>query len=301
MPSRPPEMRVRLRKDNPPTLNVRAKGQHRAIHDDLYHFILTRPWWQFLALLTMTFVVVNTCFAVVYKLAPGAISNARPGSFEDAFFFSVQTLATIGYGSMAPVTRVGHVLVTIEALAGMLGVALTTGITYAKFSKPTARILFSESMVIGPRNGVPHLMFRMANWRRNNIFHASVRAYILVNERTTEGDVMRRVFDLPLVRDSNPSFVLTWSAMHEIKEGSPFFGPDALGRLRAEGAQMIVMLTGTDDTLSQQVHARHVYTMDDVIANARLSDMITLLPDGTREIDYVKMHDVEHLGDAASR
>src|SRR5262249_27446636 len=158
------------------------------------------------------FFATNTFFALLYMSAPGSVLNARDGSFEDAFFFSVQTLATIGYGVMSPGTRFGHIVVTLEALTGILGVALITGLTFAKFARPTARALFTEKAVFSRRNGVPHLMFRMANWRRNMVVEAQLRVILPAEEKTAEGETMRKVTELALVRDRTPMFSLTWNA-----------------------------------------------------------------------------------------
>src|SRR5260221_11624746 len=163
-------MAPRLKSLSPPRsaspIRLRTVGRKWAPHEDLYHTVLTSSWWLFVLLVAVAFLSANALFACAYVMQPGSISNVRPGSFEDAFFFSVQTMATIGYGGMAPATFFGHVMVTFEAIIAMLGVAVVTGITFSKFSRPTARVLFSEKAVIGPRNGVSHLMFRMANWRR---------------------------------------------------------------------------------------------------------------------------------------
>lgn len=166
---------------------VRALGQERALFDDLYHHFLSHSWGYFFAVVGVIYVLTNALFALIYSVLPNSIANARPGSFEDAFFFSVQTMATIGYGGMAPATRTANVLVTLEAIVAMLGTALVTGITFAKFARPTAKVLFSNKIPITPRDGVPHLMFRMSNWRHNQIIEASVRAQILVTERTGRG------------------------------------------------------------------------------------------------------------------
>ena len=179
---------------------VKAIGLERAPHKDVYHFVLGRTWPVFFLLVAVVFILTNMLFAWLYLAEPGSISNARPGSFEDALNFSVQTLATIGYGGMSPASRYGHIIVAIEAIVGILMVALITGITFTRFARPSARVLFSDKVVISPRDGVPHVMFRMANWRRNRIVEARLSAVLLVTERTREGDVMRKQIDLPLVR-----------------------------------------------------------------------------------------------------
>jgi inward rectifier potassium channel len=271
---------------------TRVLGRKASFAEDFYHTVLTRPWWQFFTMVACVFVMTNAVFALIYASRPGAIANARPGSLEDAFFFSVQTMATIGYGSMAPVSLFAHVMVTIEAIIAMLGGALVTGLTFAKFSRPTARVLFANNMVIGPRDGVPHLMFRMANWRHNTILEAQLRFILLVEERTREGQVWRRPVELPLVRDRTPLFGMTWTAMHCIDETSPFFGEGAMDRLRARKAEIFLSLLGMDETFAQQVHARHSYKLADIIPNAYFADVLSIEADGTRVIDYADFHEV---------
>jgi inward rectifier potassium channel len=271
---------------------VRAIGLERAPHKDLYHFVLGRSWLTFFLIVAVVFVLANLCFASLYLAEPGAVANVRPGSFEDAFYFSVQTLATIGYGGMYPASRYGHLIVALEAIVGILMVALITGITFTRFARPIARVLFSNRGVITPRDGVPHLMFRMANQRRNRIVEARLSVVMLVTERTREGEVMRRQIDLPLVRDKTTVFFLTWSAMHLIDDKSPFFGPGALDRLRAQQAEVYLGLTGLDETIGQVIHVRKQYALDDIVSGARFADVLSTGEDGTRVIDYRKFHDV---------
>ncbi|HTQ07631.1 MAG TPA: ion channel [Polyangiaceae bacterium] len=286
-----------VRASGPPRALVRLRtiGRSRSPVEDLYHTVLTLKWWQFFLAVGVAFVAANAVFAVAYAASPGSIANARPGSFEDGFFFSVQTMATIGYGQMSPASRLGQVLVTLEAVIGVLSFALITGVTFSKFSRPTARVLFAERAVIGPRDGVPHLMFRMANYRHNTIIEAQLRIILLLEEITLEGQVMRRPYELPLVRDRNSTFVLTWTAMHAIDEKSPFFGPDAFARLRHQKAEIFLSLTGTDETFAQTIHARRGYRLDDVVEGAYFEDVLTVHADGTRIIDYARFHDVVPL------
>jgi inward rectifier potassium channel len=156
-------------------------------------------------------------------------------------------------------------------------------------------VLFAEKAVIRPRNGVSHLQFRMANWRTNLIVEAHVSVYLLMVDRTSEGEVTRTPVEVELVRTSTPFFFLTFTAMHRIDEKSPFFGEGAIDRLRAAGAQLFVNLTGYDQTLGQTVHAYREYAFDNILENARFVDVIHLHPDGTREIDFSKFHEVELL------
>jgi len=276
---------------------VRTRGQHVSLFEDSYHKVLRMPWWQFFAWASMGWVGVNLLFALVYVASPGCVSGAQPGSLEDAFYFSVQTLATIGYGAMAPATRYGHVVVVAEALVGTLGVALVTGVTFAKFARPTARILFSASPVVQVRDGVPHMAFRLANWRGNMVVEGQLRVMILRLQKTLEGDVIRVPVDLPLVRDRTAIFALSWTPMHRIDERSPFWGgAAALERLRAEKAELFLSFTGLDETIGQAIHARHTYKLDEIVYNARFADVLTIEDDGTRTIDYGRFHDVEVIG-----
>ena len=275
---------------------IQIKGLRRKFREDVYHLLLSSSWVQFFGLVAAGFLGANALFALAYVLLPGSILNARSGSFEDAFFFSVQTMATIGYGSMAPATLPAHLLVTLEALTGIIGVGLVASMSFAKFSRPTARVLFSDKAVIGLRDGVPHLMFRMANSRHNAILEAQLRVFVLLVQRTAEGDLMRIPTDLALVRERTALFAMTWTAMHRIDSTSPFHGADALDRLRTQRAELYLTLTGFDDTLSQTIHARCAYAIDDIAMNARFADVLTVLEDGTRVIDYAHFHEVVSIG-----
>lgn len=284
--------RVRFRAHHGRLPKIVTKGRARSSAGDLYHFVLTRTWTEFFAMIVLAFLGLNTLFALVYLAVPGSVANARAGSFEDAFFFSVHTLGTIGYGTMSPNGRYGNVVVAIEALVGMISVALMTGITFAKFARPTAKILFSAKMVIQPRDGVPHLVFRMANWRHNQVVEAQIHVVLLLTHRTAEGETLRRPVTLPLVRDRNQMFGLTWLAMHKIDEASPFHGPGAMETLRAQQGELFLSLTGYDETIMQTIHARYAYALDDIVPNARFADMLTVLPDGTRVLDYTKFDEL---------
>lgn len=271
---------------------TRVRGRSASAWDDVYHLGLTRSWWSFLGGAFALYLAINLAFATVYALAPGSIASARAGNFEDAFYFSVQTMATIGYGGMTPATRFAHLVVTVEALVGIMYTALLTGLTFSKFARPRAKVLFSKVAVIQPRNGVPHLCFRMANWRHNLVLEAQLRVILLVLERTTEGDVMRLPMELKLVRDRTALFAMTWTAMHRIDETSPFFADGALERLSGEGAELYLSLTGFDETVMQTVHARYRYKIADIVPGARFADVVQINTDGSREIDYELFHDV---------
>ena len=266
-------------------------GRKTSPWDDAYHYILSASWTRFLLLTAAAYLTMNALFACVYVLAPGSIANARAGSFEDAFFFSVQTMATIGYGGMMPATRLGHIFVTAEALIGILFTTLLTGLAFAKFARPQARVLFADNPVITPRDGVPHLMFRLANWRHNLVVEATLRVILLRTHTTREGDTMRVPTEIPLVRSSTALFAMTWLPMHVIDERSPFHGEGALERLIEERAEIYLSFTGLDETVAQTINARRRYLVSDIVPNARFADVLVLGPDGSRHIDYRNFHE----------
>ena len=192
--------------------NVEGLGAWYNYWNDPYHLLLSIPWTGFLTLICVGYIFANALFALAYLASGNGIENARPGSFSDAFFFSIQTMASIGYGAMYPKTTAANILVTLESLVGLFGVTMATGLMFARFSRPTARVIFSRVAVIVPYEGVPTLMFRTANQRRNLILEASLRVSLARDEITAEGDFIRRIYDLTLLRSQNPSFSLSWTA-----------------------------------------------------------------------------------------
>jgi inward rectifier potassium channel len=190
-----------------------------------------------------------------------------------------------------------NVLVTAEALFGLLAVAMATGLMFAKFSRPTARVLFSRWAVVAPYDGVPCLMFRMANARGNNIVHAQLQVVLARQETTLEGDQMRRFHDLVLLRPRSTLFSFSWTAIHPITEASPFHGATPAALVAAE-AEIVVSLMGYDENLAQTVHARHRYQPGDVAWGARFVDILVREPGGMRRIDYARFHDVVPLAAA---
>jgi len=187
-----------------PSDRVRAIGLRQGWIGDFYHHIVSWPWTLFLAALSLVYVALNLLFALAYLLGDRAIANARPGAFSDVFFFSVETLSTIGYGQMSPATLYGNIVMTVEALVGVMLVAVAAGLMFARFSRPTARVLFSKVAVVAPFNGVPTLSLRLANVRRNQILDAQVSVSIVRDEHTAEGEWIRRFYDLKLARRRSP-------------------------------------------------------------------------------------------------
>ena len=256
---------------------------------DFYLYLMTISWPSLLFQIAATFFVANGIYALGYFLA-GGIENAH--SFGDVYFFSVETMSTIGYGKMAPIGLVANILVSFEALTGLLGFALVTGLIFAKFSRPTARVRFSRYAVVSRRDGVPSLMFRMANVRANQIVEAQIHVVFARIETTVEGESVRRFYDLDLVRNRNAIFAYSWTATHQILPGSPLFGatPESLA---ASTSWIVVSLTGLDETLSQTVHARQYYADEDIRLGARLADIMLRLDDGSFALDFAKFDHIE--------
>ncbi len=276
-----------------------ALGLRRPWFGDLYHFALRLSWCSFLLGGVALYLAANAVFALLYLVQPGSIANARPGAFADAFFFSVQTMATVGYGQMAPATLYANLVVTVETAVGLMFLALATGLVFARFSRPTARILFSRVAVIGPYDGTPTLSFRLANQRSNQILQAEVNAVLLRDEKTLEGAPIRRFYDLKLARYRTPVFALTFSVMHQIDEDSPLHGASAAS-LAADNAELIVTATGIDETIAQHVHARTSYLPHEILWDHRFVDVMGWTDDGSRVIDYRQFHDTVALKDVPS-
>jgi inward rectifier potassium channel len=269
-------------------------GMTRRLLDDLYHGLLDAPWGRFLGMIVGFYFGINLVFAILYLLGGDCIAGAHPGSFVDAYFFSVQTFSTIGYGVMAPKTTYASLVVTLEAFVGLLGVAMSTGLMFSKFARPSARVLFSDRMVIARRNGKTTLTLRVANERGNDVIEASMRVVVLKAETTAEGEKMRRFHDLKLTRNQTPLFTVTWMVFHEVDAESPLFGETERSVIDGK-MRFIVTLTGLDATFSSTIHARKLYEADQIVWGGRFADILSNTEDGQLVVDYSKFHAVEPL------
>jgi len=258
---------------------------------DAYHYLLTMPLWAFFAVMASAFLAINSAFAGLYLLDPAGIKGAAPGRFADAFFFSVQTLGTLGYGDMAPRSFYANAVVTAEAFVGLFNLAIATGLLFARISRPTARIEFSHKAVVTPFEGAPTLMFRAANRRRNLVVEAEVSVSLLRDLTTVEGAMIRRFDELRMVRSRTPLFSLTWQVMHRIDETSPLFG-ETLESLIEKKAEVVVVMKGLDETFASTIHARGSYTPDEIVWGGRLADIFTMDAEGRRAIDFRLFHDI---------
>jgi inward rectifier potassium channel len=281
---------VRDRRRNAPIIAGRDQG----FWADFYLALLSAPWWAFLGGMAVLYAVINTLFALLYLLDPGGISNARPGSFWDAFFFSVQTFATLGYGVFAPKSFYANMVVTVEAFAGILNIALASGTIFARVSRPTARVMFSRPAVVAPFNGIPTFMFRVANQRGNQIMEAEVTLSLARQTVTREGHTMRRFEELRLTRARTPLFLLSWTVMHPIDEASPLNGATRQSLIEDE-VEIIVVLSGTDESYSEKVYARHSYMPHDIHWNKKFANIVGREGSGRLTVDLNNFHTIEDI------
>jgi inward rectifier potassium channel len=267
---------------------------------DAYHLIMSLTWPRFFAGAVSVYVLVNLVFASAYALGDHPLNNAN--SFADCFFFSVETLATVGYGNMSPATFYGHCIATVEILTGMLSMAVITSLVFARFSKPTARIMFSRVAVITPFDGVPTLMLRVVNQRRSYILEAQASLVLVRDEETADGHSLRRFHDLKMERARSPMFALSWLIMHRIDVHSPLHGVTA--QAIADGDMRLgVTISGVDETFAAGITARYQYAHEDILFERRFVDIFA---DGEHPrhlyMDLSRFHDLEPVAqDAGSK
>ncbi len=288
----PEEIEANAQRQRRDPLEAVRVGTPSGLRRGLYFFFMHGSWMRLLFAAIASFLIINLIFAVLYLFDPGAVSGATPDSLRDAFAFSVQTISTIGYGTLSPGSAYGDLLVVVEAIIGVLFTAFFTGLVFAKASRPEASVLFSEPIVVTQFEGTPALMFRLANARGNEIVQATIQVSTALEEETTEGHRMRRIRDLELVRDNQPLFSLTWTVVHRIDEKSPFYGLDEAA-VRECNAGIIASMTGYDATYAQTVHARNIWYADDMRWGERLVDVLSELDDGRMSIDYRRFHHTE--------
>jgi inward rectifier potassium channel len=270
---------------------IRETPHRRRRWTDLYHLVLTLSWPRFFALVAAFFLALNLAFATAYWLASGSVANARPGSFADVLFFSIETLATVGYGEMTPASLSGYLISSLEILIGLMSLAVVTGLMFARFSKPTARVLFSDKAVVRDFEGQRVLMLRVANERHNRMVEPTANLGLVRLEKTRDGEDIYRLHDLELVRNRNQVFALTWTLIHRIDATSPLHGWDQR-RLAQARSRITVSILGHDETMATAVHALHEYSADDLLFDHRFVDVIADGADGARIIDLNRFHDV---------
>ena len=263
-----------------------------------YHQLLTTTWPGFLGVVALLYLVLNLIFAVAFVacgpdalLGPGA--GMLGGRFSQAFFFSVQTFATIGYGQIGPNGFAANLVVTVEALVGLMYQAIATGLLFARFARPTASVLFSRSAVVGPYSNGLGLMFRIANRRRNEIIQLEAQVLFSELEPDRSGGSVRRYTLLPLERNKVTFFPLSWTIVHPIDAASPLAGRTREELERTE-AEILVLLSGIDEAFEQTVHARSSYRADEIVWNARFRSMFLPIDGRSRvSVDITRVHEIE--------
>ena len=281
------EARVRLG-----SYEFKKKGVSRFDLRDPYHLAVTLTWPQFLAALLALYLSVNVVFATLFWLVPGSVANARPDSFADVFFFSIETLATVGYGEMYPATLYGHVVVATEIICGLAFTAIMTGLTFVRFSRPRAKLVFAANPVVAMHNGKPTLMVRIGNGRRGVLADAAAKLNVLLSETTAEGKLFRRAQELQLERAHIPIFPLFWTLMHVLDEQSPLNGYDAARAVKAN-AQVFVAIEARDPMLATTVHDIRYYPAEDIRFGMRYTEAVTTARDGTPVLDLTTIGALE--------
>jgi inward rectifier potassium channel len=273
---------------------VVTRGIETAVFQDLYHHFMTVSWPRLFGTIAALFLVFDFLFGCLYRLVPGCIANLNPPGFAGAFFFSVETLATVGYGDMHPDSPYGHTVAMVEMFVGLMMLALVTGLMFARFSRPRARFLFARHAVVRPVDGRRTLMFRAANARQNVVQEASAQLRLVRDEVTLEGLRMRRITDLALVRTSQPAFSIGWTIMHVIDDSSPLARETEESLCRSR-ASFILSVSGTDETTGHVLIAREEYASASILWNKAFRDVLTVTEQGAVHIDFTKFHDVEEL------
>jgi inward rectifier potassium channel len=259
---------------------------------DVYHWILSLNWPCFAALVLGFFLALNLVFAIAYTIRGGCIAELPPGSFLEAMFFSVETLATVGYGHMYPATVYGHVVTTIEIVIGMFWMAVITGLIFVRFSRPTARIVFSNCTVITRFDGRPTLMLRVANLRHQSMVEAEFRLMLLRNEPILEGDYARRFYPLKLTVERLIMFPVALTLRHIIDEQSPLHGMTVDDFERTD-TRLMGSVVCVDSVIQAPVQSQQDYGWLDIHFGKRFVEIYTETDEGKLTVDYGRLHEVE--------
>ncbi len=280
------------------SLSAVKVGVHRYAFDDPYYLVMALSWPAFVVAVMAMFLLANLAFAALYTLAPHAVTNVRPGNFVDAFFFSVETLATVGYGVMTPATTYGHFVATAEIFVGMFLTALATGAFFARFARPRPRLMFSDSAVIAPYEGGRALMLRVASRRLQGVSEATARIVYLRQVAVDERQY-RRLTELTLVRSNLPVLTFSWTLIHPIDPDSPLYNltPE---RIAVEAPSLLVSVTGFDEAISAHITDRKTYRPADIRTDHMFVDILRDLPDGYLELDLTRLHETEPWRSAAA-
>jgi len=278
-------------------LNVHGTRDRWNPFADLYHYFFSLSWPKFFVLIAAIYFLMNLIFGILYFIFGVDTLGDGPSTglerFKHCIFLSIENTSTVDYSRVGPVGLGPHILMTVQAFLGLLTLAVITGLFYARFSRATARIIFSNKAIIGNHNGKLYLSFRIANERLNQIAEARMTLTLTRNETSLEGEHSRRFYELKLDRSYSPLFSLSWTVRHCIDETSLLFGMDH-EKMRESQMGILASLTGIDETFSQPIVTRHAYTPDDIVYNKRFKDII-VWQDKKIHIDLKGIHDLhEH-------
>jgi inward rectifier potassium channel len=266
-----------------------TEGLHLNFWADISHRCMTASWPAFIGGAALVFIAFNAVFASFYWIGDQPISNVPSRAYIDYLYFSIETLSTAGYGDMHPQTHYGHLIATVELFTGIFSMSLMTGLIFARFSRPNARLLFADNPVISSHEGQPTLMVRLANERHNIISNATARLWLFKNVVSMEGQSLRRFYELPLVRNESPALALTWTLYHVLDEQSPLYGLNAED-LEASNVSLVLVVSGYDVVAAQTVHARKSYDYPDIRFGHRYADILGTTEDGRLRINYGRFH-----------
>jgi inward rectifier potassium channel len=269
---------------------VITEGLHLNFWADISHRCMTASWPAFIGGAVLVFIAFNAVFAAFYWIGDQPIANVPGGAYIDYLYFSIETLSTAGYGDMHPQTHYGHFIATVELFTGIFSMSLMTGLIFARFSRPSARLLFADNPVISDHEGELTLMIRLANERHNIISNATARLWLFKNIVSKEGQPFRRFYELPLLRNESPALALSWTLFHVIDAGSPLYGLGAED-LEAVKVSLVMVVSGYDVVAAQTVHARKSYDYPDIRFGHRYAEILGTAEDGRIRIDYGRFHD----------
>jgi inward rectifier potassium channel len=272
---------------------ITKTGASRYDLRDPYHLAVTLTWPRFFLMLFSADLLINAIFALLYMIEPGSVSNTRPGSFIDMFFFSMETLATVGYGVSAPVTLYGHLIASAEIMCGLTFTAIVTGLIFVRFSRPKSKIMFAEKAVVTNYNGKPTLMVRIGNGRMSLLANAVAHLNAIMKEESPENMTFRRVHELRLVRQELTVFAMTWTLLHELDETSPLYGlsPELIQKYEL---RLVAFAEAHDHALGVRVNQVRNYSPEDILLGMRYQDAVTIdEATGRANADLTKIGAVE--------
>lgn len=278
------------------SFNVERKGLPFFESLSIYHSLLEMSWLKFNLVVLLSYLIVNTIYALIYMLVGiehlgGITGKTVFEQFLDAFFFSGQTITTVGYGVIHPIGFWASSVSLLESMSGLLGFALATGLLYGRFSRPNAKILYSKKAVIAPYRGITAFEFRIANARKNQLIN--VDALVMVSMKINEnGQSVRKFFELLLERNLINFFPLTWTIVHPINEESPLYGV-SLDEFKVSDAEFMILIKAFDETFSQSVHSRSSYSLNEMMWGAKFKNIYVESAKGITAVDMRMFHETE--------